>query len=437
MGPQGRTLISHARIISCSGDLTERPFEGDILIEGDRIGGVFRGPAPVDAGSVQVVDVAGAIALPGLCDAHAHISSPLDNFDGYGVVGMAEDEHALEVAGVVKTYLASGYTSLVGAGAFKSRIDVLIQSAIDREIIAGPRLWPAGLHLTTRGGVGPGRVEVGDPEEMRRMVGEQCELGVRFVKLLPSGGEDDLRPPDWVPPSDEAVPATMDDAMVSAAVAEATAQGAFVSMHARSTASIRTAARNGVRIIHHATYLDDASISEVVAARDEIWVCPALHWLRAVAEGQAEPYGVGRAITERPLQASIDGLPKLHSNGVRIINGGDFGQLPWTKHGTYAAELVSYVELLGLSPLEALLTATANAGPLVGEALGQLREGYLADLLFVDGDPTTDIAVLLDHDRLGPVVKGGRPVLAGWGELERWARSSNTRRLQSKEQSHA
>lgn len=68
------------------------------------------------------------------------------------------------------------------------------------------------------------------------------------------------------------------------------------------------------------------------------------------------------------------------------------------------------------------MTATANAGPLVGEALGQIREGYLADLLFVDGDPTTDITVLLDHERLGPVVKGGKPVLAGWGEVERWAR---------------
>lgn len=422
---QGRTLISNARVISCSGDLTERSFEGDILIEGDRIGGVFRGSAPVDPGSVEIIDVAGACVLPGLCDAHAHISSPIDNFDGYGVVAMPDDEHALEVAGVVKTYLASGYTSLVGAGAFKPRIDVIIQSAIDREIVPGPRLWPAGLHLTTRGGVGPGRIEVGDPEEMRRMVGEQCELGVRFIKLLPSGGEDDLRPPsESIPTGEGSVPiSAMDDAMVSAAVHEAQAHGAFVTMHARSTESVRIAARNGVRVIHHATYLDESSISELIAARDEIWVCPALYWLRAVAEGLAEPYGFSRELTQRPLLASIEGLPELHRGGVRIINGGDFGQLPWTKHGTYAAELISYVELLGLSPLEALLTATANAGPLVGEPLGQLREGYLADLLFVDGDPTTDIALLLDHDRLGPVVKGGKPVLAGWGEVERWARA--------------
>ncbi|HWD25180.1 MAG TPA: amidohydrolase family protein, partial [Acidimicrobiales bacterium] len=382
-----RTLISNARVISCAGGPTERPFEGDILIEGDRIVEVFRGSAPVDPATVNVIDVAGSSVLPGLCDAHAHISSPIDNYDGYGVVSMPDDEHALEIAGVVKTYLASGYTTIIGAGAFKPRIDVIIQSAIDRELIAGPRLWPAGEHLTTRGGIGPGRIEVEDPEAMRRKVGEQCELGVRFVKLLPSGDEDDLRPPSELGAFGEgSLPITaMDDAMVSAAVQEAQAHGAFVAMHARSTQSIRIAVRNGVRIVHHATYLDEASIDQLTAARDEIWVCPALHWLRTVAEGKAEAYGFSREITERPLRASIEGLPRLHRNGVRIINGGDFGQLPWTPHGTYAAEPLSYVELLGFSPLEALLTATANAGPLVSEHLGQLREGYLADLLFVDG----------------------------------------------------
>ena len=73
-----RVLISHAQVVTCSGDLTERPFDGDVLIEGDRIAGVFRGRAPVDPQSAVEVDVAGATVLPGLCDAHTHISWPLD-----------------------------------------------------------------------------------------------------------------------------------------------------------------------------------------------------------------------------------------------------------------------------------------------------------------------------------------------------------------------
>src|SRR5690606_17790542 len=163
----------------------------------------------------------------------------------------------------------------------------------------------------------------------------------------------------------------MDDAMVAAAVREAESHGAFVTAHARSTEGVRMAVRNGVRIVHHAPYLDDAAIGELTAARDEVWVCPGLHYLRQMVDGHAEPYGITRESVERALypeeiQASIDGLNKLHSNGVRIVAGGDFGH-QWTQHGTYAAELASYVEVLGFSPLEALLTATANAGPIIGE----------------------------------------------------------------------
>ncbi len=145
-----------------------------------------------------------------------------------------------------------------------------------------------------------------------------------------------------------------------------------------------------------------------------------------MVEGRAEPFGITRASVEaalypEELQAQVDGIRKLHSNGVRFVAGGDFGH-QWTRHGTYAAELVAYVELADLSPLEALLTATANAGPLVGERLGRVEPGYLADLVVVDGDPTADVS-LLDRDRIGAVVKGGvlSAGAAGWGGVARWA----------------
>jgi imidazolonepropionase-like amidohydrolase len=222
---------------------------------------------------------------------------------------------------------------------------------------------------------------------------------------------------DGIVPAHPSQVTYMDDAMVGAAVNEAAAHGAFVTAHARSTEGVRMAVRNGVRIVHHATYLDDAAIAELTAARDDVWVCPGLHYLRAVVEGAAEPYGIDHervehALYPEELEASIDGYRKLHSNGVRLVAGGDFGH-QWTRHGTYAAELAAYVELVGFSPLEALLTATNHAGPLVGERLGRIEEGYLADLVVVDGDPTADIRVLLDPDRVGTVVKGGVPV-AGW-----------------------
>lgn len=421
MGPHpDRTLITNARVVTCSGDVTERPFDGDVLVEGDRIGGVFRGRAPVDPRSVRSVDVAGATVLPGLCDAHTHISWPLDFvFDHPEIASMPEDEHALEVAAVVRTYLRWGYTLLVGAGALKPRSDVVVQKAVDRGLIDGPRMWPSGAMLTQRGAIGaPVLTEIDGAEDMRRIVGEQCEMGVRVIKLMVSG--------DGIVPGHPSHVTYMDDAMVGAAVDEAGRHGAFVTAHARGPGGVRLAVRNGVRIVHHATYLDDDAIGALTAARDDVWVCPGLHYLRAVVDGKAEPYGISRESVERALypeelQAQIDGLRKLHGNGVRIVAGGDFGH-QWTRHGTYAAEMAAYVELVGFSPLEALLTATANAGPLVGEQLGRLEEGHLADLVVVDGDPTTDVRVLLDAARVGPVVKGGVPVtVPGWAGVTTWA----------------
>ena len=406
-----RTLLRNARVLSCNGDPSERPADGDVLDEGTRIAAVSRGRLEVDEASARVIDVGGATVLPGLGDAHTHISWPLDFvFDHPEIAAMPDDEHALEVAAVVATYLRWGYTLLIGAGALKPRVDVIIQRAIDRGRIPGPRLWPSGAMITQRGAIGaPTLTEVDGPDDMRRIVGGQCELGVRVIKLMVSG--------DGIVPGQPSQVTYMDDAMVAAAVEEAAAHGAFVTTHARSTEGVRLAVRNGVRIVHHATHLDDAAIAELSAARDDVWVCPGLHYLRAVVEGAAEPYGISRqrvtdALYPEELQASIDGYRKLHSNGVRLVAGGDFGH-QWTRHGTYAAELAAYVELVGFSPLEALLTATDTAGPLVGERLGRIEEGYLADLVVVDGDPTADIRVLLDPDRVGTVIKGGVPV-AGW-----------------------
>jgi imidazolonepropionase-like amidohydrolase len=405
-----RVLLTAARLLPCSGDPEEVPFDGDLLIEGDRIAGVFAGRAPVDPASVEIVDVAGATVLPGLCDAHTHISWPLDFvFDHPAITAMDDDEHALEVAGVVRTYLAAGYTTLVGAGALKPRVDVLVARAIDKGLIDGPRLWPSGEMLTQRGAIGAGNLrEVGDAEEIRRAVGEQCELGVRSVKLMISG--------DGIVPTNPSQDTYMDDAMVDAAVDEAGRHDAFVTVHARSPESVRMAVRNGVRIVHHATYLDEAAVDALVAARREVWVCPGLHYLRQMVEGAAAAWGMTPERIEAArypdeLRASIEGLRALHDAGVRLVAGGDFGH-QWTEHGTYAAELASYVELLGLSPREALLTATANAGPLVDQPLGRLAPGMLADLVVIDGDPTADIRVLLDHERIRVVYKGGSPVLA-------------------------
>jgi imidazolonepropionase-like amidohydrolase len=210
-------------------------------------------------------------------------------------------------------------------------------------------------------------------------------------------------------PSDDVY---MNDEMLHAAVEEAGRYGAFITTHARGSASVAMAARTGVRIIHHACFLDDEALSALEARRDDVWVCPGLHYLYAMVSGHAEPWGITPGQIDASgyrdeFGAQIDGLHRLRASGIRILAGGDFGH-QWTHHGTYAAELQRYVELAGMTPVEAIHTATRNMGPAAGLDTGEIREGFLADLLAVDGDPTADVTVLQQPGLRRAVIKDGK-----------------------------
>ncbi|MFG3522826.1 amidohydrolase family protein [Nocardia nova] len=404
-----RMLLTNGRILTCGGDLAERPRPGSVLIEGDRIVEVSIGAdIAVDPGAVRVVDLRGATVLPGLGDAHTHISWPLDFvFDHAAVAAAPPARHILDVAAVAKTYLHSGYTLLIGAGATQPQDDLLIHDAVERGLIAGPRLVPCGAMIAERGGLGGeegGLMEVVDGvRDIREVVARQCDSGVRSLKLFISG--------DGVVPEHPSEDVYMNDEMLSAAVEVAERYGAFVTVHARGAASVAMAARTGVRIIHHACFLDDEAMTALEARRDDVWVCPGLHYLYAVVAGRAEQWGITRERVDASgyrdeLRAQIDGLHKLKAAGIPILSGGDFGH-QWTRHGTYAAELQRYVELIDMSPIEAIHTATRNMGPAARLDTGEIRSGLLADLIVVDGDPTVDITVLQDHSKLRTVIKGG------------------------------
>jgi imidazolonepropionase-like amidohydrolase len=402
-----RTLLKNASILACSSVPAQRPFDGDVLIEGTRIAHVSTGRMKVDAASTRVVDLKGAVLLPGLADAHTHVSWPLDFVFDHGAVAATEPaKHALDVAAVAKTYVESGYTLIIGAGVLQPLDDLLAKDAIDRGLLSGPRVIPSGLMVTEVGrlGDGGGMMEVAaDAAELRAIVARQCDAGVRAIKLFVSG---DGAVPQF--PSDDVY---MNDAMLEAAVAEADRHGAFITVHARCAHSVTMAARSGVRLIHHACFLDDAALRALQARGRDVWVCPGLHYLYAMVNGHAQPWGISAAQIEatgyaRELEAQVDGLKRMKSAGINIVAGGDFGH-QWTRHGTYAAELQRYVELVGMTPTEAIYTATRNIGPLVGLPFGQIAEGFLADMLVVEADPTLDITVLQQPKLRRAVLKDG------------------------------
>jgi imidazolonepropionase-like amidohydrolase len=403
-----RTLLTHTNVLVCSGDPQERGFAGEVLIEGPRIARVSRGPMrDIDRAATRVVDLRGATLLPGLGDAHVHISWPLDFvFNHAGVAASEPAAHALDVAAVAKTYVESGYTLVIGAGVLQPTDDILMKRASDAGQLVGPRIVPSGLMIAQQGCLGDegGLMEVvTDASSLREVVARQCAAGVRAIKLFISG--------DGAVPAFPSEDVYMNAAMLEAAVREAERHGAFITAHARAADSVTMAAHSGVRVIHHACFLHDEAL-RALEARNDVWVCPGLHYLHAMVNGHAEPWGMSANQVAafgypRELESQVQGLKRMVSAGIRIVAGGDFGH-QWTRHGSYAAELQRYVELVGLTPTAALLTATRNMGPLVNMPLGQVAEGYLADLLIVDADPSRDITVLQDASKRRAVMKDGR-----------------------------
>jgi imidazolonepropionase-like amidohydrolase len=394
-------------VLSCAGGRDERSVTADVLLEGERIAAVSPAPLEVDEAAVRVVELVGSTILPGLSDAHTHISWPLDFvFDHDGVGASPANRHILDVAAVARTFLESGYTSIIGAGVLQPEDDLVAKDFIDRGLIPGPRILPSGPMVTAPGALGAdgSLMDVAkDGPSMRAIIARQCEQGVRAVKLFISG--------DGIVPAFPSEDTYMNDEMLEAAVDEAAKYGAIITVHARSAESVAMAARTGVQLIHHACFVDDDALSALVARRGQVWVCPGLHYVYAMVHGHAEPWGMDperleRSGYARELDCLVISLQRIHAAGVPILAGGDFGH-QWTKHGSYAAELERYVELCGMTPVEAIHTATRNIGPLLGLELGQVRPGYLADLLIVDGDPTQDVSILGKPERRRAVIKGG------------------------------
>jgi len=402
-----RILLTNANILTCTGDADERPARTDILIKGNRIAAVGEDLGS-DPASTRVADLGGATVLPGLGDAHTHISWPLDFvFDHGGEAAKPSGEHMLDVAAVVRTFIESGYTMIVGAGVLQPQDDLLAKHAIERGLIPGPHIVPSGMMITAPGclGADDGLMEVAaGPQELRELVARQCGQGVRALKLFISG--DGIV--DGYPSND----VYMNDEMLEAAVNEADRHGAFITVHARGSESVAMAARTGVRVIHHACFVEDDALNALVERGDDVWVCPGLHYLWAMVNGHADPWGmtperIDRSGYRDELDAQIAAVKAFADAGIQIVAGGDFGH-QWTRHGTYAAELQRYVDQCGLTPTAAIHTGTRNFAGLLKMEVGEIREGALADLIVVDGDPTADIAVLQDPARRLAVLKEGQ-----------------------------
>jgi imidazolonepropionase-like amidohydrolase len=171
--------------------------------------------------------------------------------------------------------------------------------------------------------------------------------------------------------------------------------------------------RHGIQNIYHASFADEEALDMLEAAKDKHFVAPGLAWLINTARHAGE-WGIkpGTPMTiayERELEHAVETCRKMHRRGIRILPGGDYG-FAWTPQGTNAKDLETFVEMLGFSPMEAIVSATKLGGEIMGmgDELGMIKPGYLADLLLVDGDPIANIRVLQDKARLLAIMKDGK-----------------------------
>ena len=405
-------VFTNVRILDGTG---QNPYNGSVLVRGNRIRQVGRSTAPISPSGATVIDGAGATLMPGMCEAHTHFSWN-DAATLAAIQTMPLEEHVLWCAKVAKRYLEAGFTSCVGAACAKARLDVVIRNAINSGQIPGPRYLAASQEITVLGALGDETlphlpfpefsfgVNVSGADEMRKAVRMFLKYGVDSIKLNLSG--------DNFTPQSPSETTWMLDEEVAAAMREVKIRGKRGVAHARSSDSVKQALRHGIDLIYHASFVDNEALDMLEAAKDRVFVAPGIAILYAMLH-EAEPFGITNAMaTDMGYQiewdAAIESLAKMHKRGIRVLPGGDYG-FAFTPHTQNSRDLEFFVKYLGFTPMEAIRCTTLYGGQIMmqPDELGIIKEGYLADMLLVDGDPLANLSILRDPKRILAVIKDG------------------------------
>jgi imidazolonepropionase-like amidohydrolase len=371
-----------------------------IAIEGDKI--VSVGAPPADAASYRVIDLPKATALPGLIDAHTHLTG--EPTFGYASLGVSMARQTLRGARNARVTLDAGFTTVRNVGA-EGYGDVALRDAIEAGELPGPRVLASGPALGITGGhcdetllpydfhvkaegVADGVAAV------QQKTREVIKYGADVIKICATGGVlskgDDPRASQY----------TLEE--MQAIVADAHRLGRKVAAHAHGGQGIIWASRAGVDSIEHGSFIDDAGIAEM--KKNGTYLVPTLYlgdWLLENAEARRlPPFFLKKA--REVLPTARRNIQRAFAAGVKVAFGTDAAVYP---HGMNAREFAVYVKL-GMTPLKAIQTATVNAADLLGIAdkAGAIEPGKWADIIAVEGDPLKDVRAL---ESISFVMKGG------------------------------
>jgi imidazolonepropionase-like amidohydrolase len=404
--------ITGATLIDGSGRDPVR--NATVLVQGDRIAAV--GPSVAIPKGAQVLDAAGRTVLPGIIDTHVHgtyrardMRQHLLNTPTYNV---------LRSTAVLEETLACGVTTARDMGG----ADAGFRAAIEEGVIAGPRLlisiamisqtgghgdaWvPAGLRIQKRAWL-PSPVADG-VDEVRRLVRHILMAGADFIKICATGGITSVTD-SW-----DEQQFTVEE--IAVAVAEAKARRKTVAVHAEGVEGIRMALQADIHSLEHGWFMDEECVEEML--KKGTWWVPTLALVPLSLEHRKKNTAwdkmqlASEDVKEREIYALMEKQIPLWKDavrrGVKVAFGTD--QSHRLLVGENLAEMRFMVEWLGMTPMQALVSATSKAAECIGRAdVGLLEAGRLADILVVEGDPLDNVRILEERARLKLVMQGGR-----------------------------
>lgn len=387
--PSGRTLLRAGAVVDVRTG-QEMP-NATVIVQGDKVVGVAPTASTAIHAGDREVDLRGMTVLPGLIDVHTHLTSATE-FDPFLEVTMTPGKEAIQGVENAKTTLEAGFTTVrnVGANGFT---DVALRDEIDAGRIPGPHMQVSGPALGITGGhmdenllpsqyhvVGEG-VADGIPA-VQHMVRQNIKYGADLIKIGASGGV--------LSKGDDPQASQYTREEMVAIVADAHRLGRKVAAHAHGAQAILWASEAGVDSIEHGSYLDEAGI-EAMKAHGTYLVPTAylIDWMQQFGKLPPIYQQKMRDVSAVEKQNAIRAIKA----GVKVACGTDAAVYP---HGLNAHELDVYVNQFGMTPLQALQTATLNAADLMNwtNKAGSLEPGKWADVIAVKGDPLKDIKTL-------------------------------------------
>lgn len=362
----------------------------------------------IQPGDSPVIDLRSAFVLPGLIDSHVHLTGEQNPNARLDNVTLSNADEAMIGARFARRTLMAGFTTVVDLGANNEAIFAL-RGAVARGDVPGPRIIAAGSGVSIHGGHGDangyredvmhlfsGENICSGPEDCMRAVRMQVRSGADIIKITATGGV--------LSNTAAGLGQQFSDEELASIVEAAHRMGRKVTAHAHGADGINSFLRAGGDSIEHGTYLDDESIR--LMRRQGVFLVPTLmagDFVMRIASGPANfftPAQTAKALEAGPRM--LDMARRAHAGGVRIAFGTDSGV---SAHGDNAGEFSLLVQA-GLTPIEAIRTATINAAEHLGLSAeaGRLGAGMPADLIAVSGDPLSDVTEL---ERVTFVMRGG------------------------------